>query len=276
MLKYILVLLGETPSSIAARHYAFRLAQSMNAEVTGLAGVDLSYIEEPILRFGLADYISQREENLKKQADELRKRLRLAYERECELHCVTCEWISVDGNPTDALSQAIETRDLLITGHDPACRSDVHEQLSELLAKLLLITPRPVILCADKTTVAQEILIAYDGSIPAMRAVQLFALLGLGRDHHVRIASIDADCEQAARRASGAVSYLRSHGYEAEANPIASSVDPADVLRIEVANRQIGTLVIGAYGRRGFRERLFGSTTSALVGNPPCPIFIYH
>jgi len=34
MLKYILVLLGETPSSIAARHYAFRLAQSMNAEVT--------------------------------------------------------------------------------------------------------------------------------------------------------------------------------------------------------------------------------------------------
>jgi len=52
MLKYILVLLGETPSSIAARHYAFRLAQSMNAEVTGLAGVDLSYIEEPILRSG--------------------------------------------------------------------------------------------------------------------------------------------------------------------------------------------------------------------------------
>jgi len=59
-------------------------------------------------------------------------------------------------NPTDALSQAIETRDLLITGHDPACRSDVHEQLSELLAKLLLITPRPVILCADKTTVAKR------------------------------------------------------------------------------------------------------------------------
>jgi len=52
MLKYILVLLGETPSSIAARHYAFRLAQSMNAEVTGLAGVDLSYIEEPMQRDG--------------------------------------------------------------------------------------------------------------------------------------------------------------------------------------------------------------------------------
>ena len=48
MLKRILILLGETPSSAAARQYAFRLVQSTEAEVAGLAGVDLSSIEAPM------------------------------------------------------------------------------------------------------------------------------------------------------------------------------------------------------------------------------------
>jgi nucleotide-binding universal stress UspA family protein len=48
------------------------------------------------------------------------------------------------------------------------------------------------------------------------------------------------------------------------------------VVRIEVADRKIGTLVMGAYGHRGFRERLFGSTTTQLVENPPCALFLYH
>lgn len=88
--------------------------------------------------------------------------------------------------------------------------------------------------------------------------------------------SIDASQEQAARKTGGAAGYLRSHGYEVDANPIASRVHPAEVLNIEIANRKIGTLVMGAYGHRGFREILFGSTTSALVESPPCALFVYH
>ena len=51
---------------------------------------------------------------------------------------------------------------------------------------------------------------------------------------------------------------------------------PAEVLKSEIANRKTRTLVMGAYGHRGFRERLFGSTTRALVENPPCALFLYH
>jgi len=90
------------------------------------------------------------------------------------------------------------------------------------------------------------------------------------------VTSIDAEQEPAARRASRAASYLRIHGYQAEANPIASRVHPAEVLRIEIADRKIATLVMGAYGHRGFRELLFGSTSNALLENPPCTLFVYH
>lgn len=268
MLKRILILLDETPSSAAARHYAFRLAQRMNAEVTALAGVDLPFIEAPL--------VGAVEGELKKQIEDSRKRLRDAYEQECQICAIPFEWLTFNGEPITILSEAAETRDLIVTGHDTAFRLDMNEKLSEFLSKLLQITPRPVIVCPEERVSGEAILIAYDGSVPSMRAIQIFALLGIGRDRPVYVASVDACSETAARRASGAASYLRTHGYEAEACPTASAVHPADLLRIEAANRGAGTLVMEAYGSRGFREFLFGSTTSALVERPPCPLFVYH
>lgn len=49
MLMRLLVLLGETPSSVAARAYAFRLARDLDAGLAGLAGGgDLTAIEAPV------------------------------------------------------------------------------------------------------------------------------------------------------------------------------------------------------------------------------------
>jgi nucleotide-binding universal stress UspA family protein len=277
MLKRVLILLGETPSSVSAREYAFRLAHETQAELAGLAGVDLSYIEAPMPGvLGATAYKIRLEQQLKKQASESRERLHESYQRECKQHCLPFEWLSFDGDPIETLQLAAEIRDLVITGHDTAFYGNIHEQLSETLAQLLMTTPRPVIICGDEVTAAREVLIAYDGSIAAMRAVQLFALLGFATDRRIHVTSIDSGKALSARRASAAASYLRGHGYDVEEIPIASSVRPADVLSIEIADRKIGTLVMGAYGHRGFREFLFGSTTSKLAENPPCALFVYH
>lgn len=277
MLKRILVLLGETSSSASARQYAFRLAQTTKAEVAGLAGVDLTYIDAPMPgAIGTTAYKVRLEEQLKKQADDARQRLHDIFELECRAQRVPFEWLSFNGDPIGEILLAAEIRDLVITGHDTTFRGKAHEQLSEILAKLLLMTPRPVIICPDEISTAAEILIAYDGSVAAMRAVQMFALLGVGQGKRLHVTSIDASQELAGRRADAAATYLRSHGYEIEANPIASRVRPAAVLSNEIADRKIGTIVMGAYGHRGFRKFLFGSTTSALVENPPCALFAYH
>jgi nucleotide-binding universal stress UspA family protein len=277
MLKRILVLLDETPSSMVARQYAFHLAQETNAHITGLAGVDLAYIDAPMVGgLGTTAYKVKLEERLKAQAEATRQHMHDIYERECEAHCIPFEWLSFTGDPIESLYLASEKCDLIITGHDTAFHGTAHEPRSILLGQVLLTTPRPVVVCPDSATQAQDVLIAYDGSVPAMRALQLFVLLDSGRGKRIVVSSIDKSEELATRRTVGAISYIRSHGYEAEACPLTSSAHPADALRIEVADRNIGTLVMGAYGHRGFRERLFGSTTGTLVENPPCPLFIYH
>jgi nucleotide-binding universal stress UspA family protein len=277
MLRRILLLLGETRSSVSARQYAFRLVGDMSAGLTGLAGIDVSYMEAPIsgVTHPMA-YKRRLEEGLRGEADAIRQRLHEAFELECKDHGLPFEWLSFEGDPISTLYMAMETRDLIVTGHDTAYRGNVHEQLAETLASILLITPRPIVVCPDELSSAKGLLVAYDGSAPAMRAIQMFALLGIGKNQRVYVVSVNSDQELAARRASGAAAYLRCHGYEAVEYPIVSTVDPAEVLRIEIADHEVGTLVMGAHGHRGLREFLFGSTTKFLIENPPCPLFVYH
>ena len=109
-----------------------------------------------------------------------------------------------------------------------------------------------------------------------MCALQMFALLGLGQDKTIHVISVNESQEIAARRAAGAATYLQSHGYQVDAAPIASRVHPAEVVRIETADRRTGTIVMGSYGHSGLGDFLFGSTTVSLVENPPCALFLYH
>ncbi|MGZ5916313.1 MAG: hypothetical protein ACXWJ4_03170 [Methyloceanibacter sp.] len=92
--------------------------------------------------------------------------------------------------------------------------------------------------------------------------------LALRHDRLIQIVSIDSDAGLASQRAGRAAKYVRTHGYQVNEIPIASSARPAQALRSEIANRRIRTAIMGAYGHRGLRERLFGSTTSALVEIP--------
>jgi nucleotide-binding universal stress UspA family protein len=277
MLRRILLLLGETPASDAARQYAFELARQANAEIAGLAGIDLTHIQSPMPGVaGGTAYKIRMEAAMKREAGETRGRLHDLYEEECRRHGISFEWLSFEGDPLATLYLATESRDLIITGHDSAIGGTSHRSVSEIIAKLLLQSPRPIIALPAEMPDDREVLVAYDGSLPAMRAMQLFVLLGLGSGRRIHIASIDPSQELAARRAAGAASYLRSHRLEVEAFPISARSHPAEVLRIEAKDRKIGLLLMGAYGHRGLREHLFGSTTRMLVENPPCALFLYH
>ena len=188
MLKRILLLLDETQSAGIARHYAFQLAREMNAEIVGLAGVDLSYIEAPMLGgLGTAAYKARLEEALTAQAKATRRRLHEAFARDCERHRIGLNWLSFDGDPLESLYLATENSDLLVAGHDIAFHGAVHELSSEVLAKLLRVSPRPIVVCGNAPPPGRDIMIAYDGSVPVMRALQLFVSAGHGpRSVHSR------------------------------------------------------------------------------------------
>lgn len=277
MLQRILLLLGESSASETARATAFKLAHETGAGLAGLAGVDLSALDLPTLgRAGASALKARVEADLLAQSEALQKRLRTKYEQQCADHGVAFEWLSFEGQPLDALTMAVETRDLVVTGHDTGFHAGSEVPLPDLLAQLLAATPRPCVVCGDEPPEGDDVLVAYDASVPAMRALQMFALTGLAKGRRVKVIAVDSSQEDAARHAAGATSFLASHGYTAEAAPITSRLDIAEVLRLEAADMKAGLLVMGSYGHRGWHELLFGSTTHKLAENPPCPLFIYH
>lgn len=277
MLRRVLVLLGESEPAVAARNYAFRMARGLDVELTGLAGIDPAALHVPNLaRAGAAGIQVQIERELREQAESFRQRLRETYQRECAARGVPFEWQSFEGDPDEALNLAVETRDIVITGHDTSFQPRAEQALPETLSRLLSATPRPFIVCGPHVPEQGGVVVAYDGSVPAMRALQMFALVGLAEGQDIRVLSVDPEAEQAERSAEGAVSYLRSHGFSADAVAVASRSNPAEVVQAEVVNLGARTLVMGSYGRRGWRQMLFGSTTGKLVENPPCALFVYH
>jgi nucleotide-binding universal stress UspA family protein len=277
MLKRILVLMGESPSSEAAREYGFRLARATGARLAGLAGVDLEFIEasEPV-PLGAMAFKVMSDRQLLEKAEETRDRLRERFREECAKRDVEFEWLSFAGDPATTLLLAAETHDILITGHDTTFHGRTRQTLSGMIERLLLESPRPVIVCPDALPASNRVLVAYDGSLPSMRAIQMFVLLRIAEGQGVQVVSIDPDQEIAARRCSAAATYMRAHGYDVSVVPVVSRAHPAEILNVEVADRDIGTLVMGAYGHRGFREALFGSTTRRLVDAPRCAEFLYH
>lgn len=277
MLKRILVLVADTPSSRTARDYAFGLARMTQADVTGLAGIDAAHIRIAMPGgIGTSAYKAQLEEKLKEEAEKARSKVRKVFQRECEERGDSFSWVSFEGDPDEMVRLAVETRDLVVSGCDTTFGGTVRAPVEQLLDTFLPNSPRPTIICPDKLPASDQILVAYDGSAAAMRAVQMFSLLGVGHGGRICVTSIDESQEIAARRTAAAAEYLRSHGHEVTEHPIASAEGATVTLRKEATDRRIRTLVMGAYGHTGLREIIFGSTTQGLLHDPPCALFLYH
>jgi nucleotide-binding universal stress UspA family protein len=239
MLKRILVLMGESPSSAAAREYGFRLARATGARLAGLAGVDLEFINSrQAVPLGGMAFKAMSDKKLLEEAEGARNRLRERFRDECVERDVEFEWLSFAGDPAATLMLAAETHDLLITGHDTTFHGKTRQPLSSM--------------------------------------IEIFVLLGIAEGQSVEVVSIDPDQEIAARRCSAAATYMRAHGLDVAVFPVVSRAHPAEILNVEISDRNIGTLVMGAYGHRGFREALFGSTTRRLVDSPRCAQFLYN
>jgi nucleotide-binding universal stress UspA family protein len=145
------------------------------------------------------------------------------------------------------------------------------------LHKLLRNPPRPVVAVPPTSLGGEDVLVAYDGSATAARALQAAVETGLLSSGHVHVLSIDAnDKVVASKTAQRAVEFLDFHGVSARSVPIHSGDSPSQLILDEALGRQVGLIVMGAYGHSGIAEWLFGSTTKHIIQHATVPLFLYH
>jgi nucleotide-binding universal stress UspA family protein len=270
--------LDETRASEAARDFAVDMAHRAGAELTGITIVDLPFITagEAVPIGGLA-YKESVDRHEIAEAEARRQRLNAAFSAICKARNVAHELVARDGEPFEAVLRGAETHDLVVMGHDASFHGSASEGVVATARELLKAHPRPMVIMPDAVPSGDEILVLYDGSLPAMRALQLFALMGIaGKASRVQVLVVgDSDADSFAC-GSRARDYLAAHGVKADVNAIVSDDTPSDVIAQTLASMTARLVVMGAFGHTGLTGLFFGSTTRSLLNEMPAPLFIYH
>ncbi|ESW70542.1 universal stress protein [Mesorhizobium sp. LSJC285A00] len=210
--------------------------------------------------------------NLEKTLREIHKVLRATW-RCYDVDTEHCDKAGVG----DAVRQRALCTDLTIVG--PALLNET--SLGPLVINgSLFDTGKPVLVVpegAEATLSPRRVLVGWDSRVEASRSVRE-ALDLLSGAEEVRVAVVDpeATCTgNGAEPGADIAAYLTRHGARVWVDRLASRGKPvATVLAQHAIDTSADVIVMGAYGSRRLRERLFGSVTRWIVGKPPLPLFL--
>jgi len=279
-MRSILVTVDETPSAIAARGLAVSLARQCGAEVRGVTALDVGDLDrvEPI-PIGGVQYAHDRFLHRQKRANERRARiaeLPALFERSLADLGMQGVCSTMESDIRGGLLRMIETCDLVVTGRDAEFHFESLEGVTPLVDHIIAKGCRPVVVSGPEWVESGPVLVAYDGSTPAAKALQMAALMGILKSSPVHVLSISRERSAAMAVAERARAFLAVHEVVADLEVVESTENPADVLLRRASEIGARLLVMGAFGHRGLRDILFGSTTRRLFDSAPVPLFIYH
>lgn len=276
MIRSILVALDDTPGAGAARDLALALSRETGATLTAATVLDWPHVKdahEAVPPGGAA---------FKERRDAARAK---RVEAEAEAAFAACTAAAEEAPftplrltdaPAPALLSAGATHDVIVIGRDSTLGLEENDAgLAPVIGELLHEGARPLLVVPPAPPVQGGILVGYDGSVPAMRALQLFALLGLGEGFSIRVLSVAETMSEAKRLAEEGAAFLRSHGLAAEPVAVEGS-HPRDALLAQATAMPARLLVMGAYKRGGLRTLFTGSLTERLLAAAPCPVFVAH
>ncbi|MER9953836.1 universal stress protein [Mesorhizobium australicum] len=223
-------------------------------------------------RYRQIERFSQDAASLEKTYREIHKLLRATW-RCYDVDVVNCDQASVG----DAVRARALCNDLTIVG--PALLNDVN--VGPLVINgSLFDTGKPVLVVpegAEATLSPRRVLVGWDSRVEASRSVRE-ALDLLSGAEEVRVAVVDpeATCtENGTVPGADIAAYLTRHGARVSIDRLASAGKPvATVLAQHAIDTSANMIVMGAYGSRRLRERLFGGVTRWIVGRPSLPLFL--
>lgn len=284
MLRGILVGLDTTEHGEVLAGLAIRWARRFGAALAGLAIVDEPGIRaiEPLGpvggRPGVNPVYYLGYENRMDEARRRADRLAAEFAARCASAGVAHEEIVEEGAPDELIARRVRSHDLVLLPQRSHFEFTAREDQPDdgLVRRVLKDTSRPVVVIPETPVSEGQVVVAYDGSLQADRALSAFEATGLGATGRVHIVSVADGPDEATRRAEHARHFLHLHGIAAMAHAIASDTPPAAVVLAEARRLGAGLLVMGAYGKPVLREFFLGSSTRTLLAECPIPMFLYH
>jgi len=279
MIKEALVCLESSESSEAATRLAITIATDLKARLVGLAIVD-----EPDIRAGApigitgSTFKHERDEILVADARARAADALALFERRCREADVEARALEVVGRPADSILAEMETRDLTLIGRDANFRFETESDDTATREAILHRAKGPVLLVpeAGEAPPGQHVVVAYDGSGAAKRAIASFAASGLARSRTVHVATVDDSGEQAWEMANTGVKILADLGVASVPHNIVSALSNVEALFAFAKEIHAGLVVMGAFAHSRLAHLFHGSVTRGLVERTEIPLYLQH
>lgn len=261
----------------ASMALATRWAERLGGSVVGLGVVDeSSWAPAPVLPSGGAPLDRPDKAVLARAAEDVDYSLQQLEEHCNQAGVEYCQVQDVGTVGEEILTEA-QRHDVIVLGKETTPDPGLGVPARSILESVLRHSPRPVVAVPDSAEDGRGILVAYDGSLQAARALQALVASGLSALGDTRILSVDEESEETAKEhAQRAVEYLAAHGIDAESQPKVADKSVEHVIVEEAQRQGVEMIVIGAYGRSRLAEFFLGSVTSRVLDGSPLPVFLFH
>lgn len=178
------------------------------------------------------------------------------------------------GDLIEAVQEFEASADLIVIGKRGEAADFARLHLGSNLERVVRASHKPVFVASRAFKPIERCLIAFDGGVSAMKAVDHVAHSPLfaGLACHLLMVGSDSAAQQ--RKLEEAAALLRGRGHAVEAAILAGQPDA--VIAREVEARAIGLVVMGAYGHSRIRSLIIGSTTSEMIRSCLVPVMLFR
>jgi nucleotide-binding universal stress UspA family protein len=276
--KTILVHVDQSKHAPARIRLAAEIALAENAHLVGAAMTGISrfvYQDSAIdiTRTVIADQIDALNKGANQaleQFDDIARQVGVpAYERRL-----------VDDEPEGGLALQARYSDLVVVSQtdrdEPTASmaSDVPEYVMLNCARPVLVVPY----AGRFSNVGKNILIAWDGSMEATRAITN-AMPLLRRAKNVTVVSFNAASQydvHGEQPGADIALYLARHNIKVEIVQRNTRTDIGNALLSTAADLQSDLIVMGGYGHTRFREVMLGGVTMTILNSMTVPVLMSH
>ncbi len=277
MLGSILIGLDGSPYSKNAVELAISWAKPTQATIAAIVVLDEPPITQgEVVPVGGSSFKAHRDAMRMVEAQQKIEGFLEEFEKRCNKGGVSCKTIRESGPPSEEILKAAGEFDVIVLGQKTFFHFETDKAPCDTLVKVVRHSPRPVIAVPDTPVVGNSILVAYDDSLQASRALQMLQLVDLHKKTPVHILSIHKHLDEARAQTEKAAQFLRYHGIEPHTHPLASTTNPGELILQHAQQLHAGLLVMGAYGRPFLSEFFFGSATRTFLAERKIHLFLYH
>ena len=274
MLRKIFLPLENSAFTMAAINYACFIAARQNAVVTGGIFIDIKEVNSSLGTFnndGTLNWNDNIPDKIISLAKPTIEYLIHSFKEKCTKNGVKFSFENEIGMPVTGITRISNYYDIVVTGLKSDFGLVKKNNGISFLQKILLGSATSILAVPNYFKAIRNVVIAYDGSISASRALQRFVHLANFSDLHITIVTSSKDSAWAEDNINRAKEYLLSYG----ALNVITDYTQIDIMKVLQSSYfdSSDLIVLGAHSQ-SIKDIFIGSVTKKLISEAKKPLLI--